>query len=179
MEKPSNYDSTPVQTGFKEPPAPGGHILGIVNAEYGTAKSSGNNMLTLSLDIAEGPHKNNYRELSERLGKDCYLKAYLLTDGDAVGRLKGAILAVEHSNPPFKFQWGEGSEKTLIRKLVGGNLRSKEYYKNDGSIGEVLEVGYLCGVETVRAGVPALKKKTIESTTEQSSTQTANNDLPF
>lgn len=188
MEKPSNYDSAKAETRgeFKKIPA-GGHILGIVGVENGktSAQSKGGvrNQLILSLDIAEGEFKNEYRKMTEKFGKPCYLKSYLPYEGTDVPFFKGAITSIEKTNG-FLWNW---DERTLVGKKVGANLREKEYINKNGELKTILEVAYLCSSDTIKEGVAVLPVKTATQAPAQSHATTAdsfangfnNDDLPF
>lgn len=162
MKKPDGYDSAEAKQGgvFRNPEA-GGYILGIVNTDMRKTKDEGRDMLVLSLDIADGEFKYFYRELSLKLSKDCYLKNYLVCEGDNVPFFKGAITAIEHSNPGFVFNF---DEKTLIKKLVGANLREEDYINKNNEVKSILKIAYLCGVESVRKGLPILEPKKLTDT---------------
>jgi hypothetical protein len=179
MEKPVGYDDTPAkQGGVFENPEAGGYVLGIVNAEMSKTKEAQKNMLILSLDIAEGKFKNFYRELSLKLEKDCYLKNYLVCEGDNVPFFKGAITSIEHSNTGFKFNF---DEKTLVKKLVGANLREEEYINGKGETKTILKIAYMCGVDTVKKGVPVLSVKALSgsNTKTKQPDPTSTYDCPF
>ena len=150
MEKPENWDSTPAETGgsFDNPKA-GGYVLKILDAEYGQAKNSGRNQIVITADIASGPYKGFYNELSEKINKGFFLNCYWGTDGKDTGRFKGNIESIEKSNAGFKFSF---DEKTLIGKLIGANLREEEY-ESKGKIRTKLSIGFCCPV----ADVPNLK----------------------
>lgn len=156
MHKPSSYDSAQPKTGTFQKVEAGPYILGICKAVE-TQSRAGDPMLVLSIDIADGPNKGNYRELSKRLNKDCLLKHYRLLTDSAADYLKGDIQAIEKSNPGYSFMF---DENTLTGKLVGGMLAEEEYY-SDGDIKTILKIRYLCPVENVNSGklqTPPLKK---------------------
>lgn len=157
MNKPNGYDSAPATT-FEGGgmPLPGAYVLGIIGAEC-KQSNNGNEMLVLSLDIVEGQYKNNYRNLGERLKKDCLLRHYRVTDSEkSLPYFKGDIKAIEDSNQGFKFNF---DEKTLRGKYVGGMLREEEYEKSSGEIATVLKIAFLCSVERVRSGALVVPKK--------------------
>lgn len=176
MNKPNGYDAAQATT-FEGGgmPLPGAYVLGIISAECKESRS-GNEMLVLSLDIVEGQYKNNYRNLGERLKKDCLLKHYRVTDTEqSLPYFKGDIKAIEESNPGFKFNF---DEKTLRGKYVGGMLREEEYEKSDGTIATVLKIAFLCSVEKVKSGTLVTpKKKEFDGYVPHQSTST--DDLPF
>jgi hypothetical protein len=148
MRKPDGYDGAEAKNaGFREPVA-GPCILGIIRATAGKS-DNGNPQLTIELDIADGPFKNFYREKSERFNQSWYLKHWQGTEGKSIPYFKGLIVAIEESNPGYKFDFNEA---TLSRKLIGGNLREEEYAKKDGSIGVRMKIAYLCSLQSVTTG---------------------------
>jgi hypothetical protein len=175
MHKPSNYDSVSAKTGTFQKVTPGPYILGICKAEE-TQSRAGDPMLVLSIDIADGPNKSNYRELSKRLNKDCLLKHYRLLTDNAADYLKGDIQAIEKSNPGFSFMF---DERALPGKFVGGMLAEEEYY-SDGDIKTILKIRYLCSVDDVHSGkliTPPLKK--LDTSFPPEDKPIAEDDLPF
>ncbi len=158
MYKPQGYDQAIPRTRISNFPIPGAYILGIVNAEEKISKG-GNQMLVLSLDIAEGNFKNFYSKFSKECGKNRILKHYRLLDNEnAAEYLKGDIQAIENSNTNFKFEFDENK---LIGKFVGAMLAEEEYLKQDQTIGTVLKIKYLCSVYDARSGkltIPEKKK---------------------
>jgi hypothetical protein len=149
LNKPAGYDSAEaVEGGFREP-KPGPCVLGVVKCEIET-KDDGHQQLAFQLDIAEGPLKNYYSIQSKRFGKNRLLRVWQKTDDDSLPYFKGLIDAFEKSNPGFKFEF---DEKSLEKKLIGGNLRAEEYDKGgEVIISPFLKVGYLCSVESVKNG---------------------------
>lgn len=174
MHKPSNYDSVKAKTGTFQRVEAGPYILGICKAIETTSRAN-DPMLVLSIDIADGPNKGNYRKLSERLNKDCLLKHYRLLTDNASDYLKGDIQAIEKSNSGFSFMF---NENTLVGKFVGGMLAEEEYYSN-GDIKTILKIKYLCSVEDVNSGkliTPPLKKLDTSFPPEDNYNE---DDLPF
>ena len=169
MFKPSNYDTEKERTFFDELPSAGPYVGKIIHAEEKQSKS-GNPMLVLSIDISEGQFKDYYKNLSDRISKDCFLKHYRVLTDENAGYLKGDILAIEHSNPGFIYNF---DETTLSGRLVGINIREEEYVANNGNIKISLKIVHLCGVVDVRNG----KIKTIKPKTFQS--KPVKNELPF
>jgi hypothetical protein len=178
MQKPVGYDQAQAQQfSGGDRLAAGPYVLGIVKAEEATSKS-GRPMIVFSLDIADGPNKNYYKQLGERLQKDCYLKHRRVTDGDQVNYFKGDIKAIEESNPGYTFNF---DERTLTRKLVGANLREEEY-ASGGDIKTSLKIAFLCPAQYVRDGkIKPLECKRIEQRSYASSQQSfaPTDDLPW
>jgi hypothetical protein len=164
MEKPNDYDSAEGIT-FQNKPEAGPYVFKIVNAETATAKESGNEMIVLSLDIAEGPFAGFYKKISEQYGKNKYIKHYRVTSN--VPYFKGDITSIEKSNPGFAFDF---DEKKLIGKVVGGNLREEEFIGNAG-IASSLKIAFLFPVADVNKIKP-MKPKLLPKKDETS-------DVPF
>lgn len=145
----------------------GGYKCTIVKAYEDTSKS-GRPMLDVCLDIADGDYKGYFsrlyrsrKELNDRDGKEtrwpCIM--YILADEEAVGRFKGAVKAIEESNPGYSWDGSGWDESTLKGKAVGAVFREEEYEKRDGSIGVSTRAAWLRNVDKVEeAPVPARKK---------------------
>lgn len=150
MNKPSGYDGTKAASfGFNGPSA-GPQVLGIVSAVVGRTKDNSKEKITLSFDIAKGEFKNFYRDLSDKHGKDCFLKYDQLTEGEkSLPYFKGMITAIEESNAGFTFNF---DEKTLTRKLVGAMLQEKHYINKLGAKKSILKVAFLCSIAKAESG---------------------------
>ena len=183
MQKPQGYETaeTKEYQGFNSP-TPGAYILGIISAEV-TQSKSGNNMLVLSLDIADGEFKGHYRRKQEQFGGNKLLKHRRVVDTEkSLPYFKGDIKAIENSNLGFKFDF---DERKLKGKLVGGMLGEKEFEGRDGEIATTLELSFLCSVDKVRSGElkpPKIKRldgSTLQSEYAQETMQEQEEDLPF
>lgn len=184
MEKPQNYEQAEAKINdgtFEQPPA-GGHVFKIVDAETKTS-AKGNEMLVLSLDITEGEFAGHYTKLSDKYAKPKYLRVFQLTGEEHTSYFKGVIKAIEESNVGFIFDF---DEKKLIGKKVGGNLREEEFLPDgETEVKVALKIGFLCSVQSVREGLPIMKRKTLSvtknapSTTAPSSSAPKDDDLPF
>ena len=161
MQKPTGWESTQAATGGQQPrPPAGGCVLGVVKISEEPSKA-GEDMITLFLDIARGPFKNYYRDMTERLKKDCYLRYYQKTTGEkSLPFFKGMITSFEESNPGFDWQW---ETQSLVRRLVGANLREEEYTNKQGKTRLGLKIAYLCSVESVEKGLPLLDPKLLDA----------------
>jgi hypothetical protein len=174
MFKPSNYDTEEPKTFSNENPVAGPYIAKIISAEETNSKA-GNKMLVLSIDIAEGPFKSFYSDLSNRVTKNCLLKHYRVLSEDNAGYLKGDILAIEHSNEGFKYDF---NEKSFEGKFVGINLREEEYKASDGNIKISFKILHLCGVPDVKKGaIKAPKPKLLAM--QAQSREAGSDDLPW
>lgn len=182
MNKPNGYDESEAKVGGDFPsPQAGGYVAKAIGAET-KISSNGNEMLVVTVDIAEGEFKDHFTKLSEKFDKSIYPTIYQLTQGDHVSYFKGLISAFEHSNPNFKFNF---DEKTLIGKRIGVNLREEEYLNKDNELKSILKVAYFCSAEEARAGLPVLDKKLLsgkkpsKQATVDSVPSPKDDDLPF
>ncbi len=173
---------------FENPPS-GGYVFEVLEVSD-KASESGKAMVTLSLDIAEGPHAGAFEN---------YPKKYRqLVNGESLAYFKAMIKAFMESNPPgltkeIIFTQRDGSkgfDPSRLRGLrIGGNLREAEYMKQETSEVKVgTEIGYLGAVKDVPAMKPQpLKKlrgapvatKPFQPTRPGNVPPPAEDDLPF
>lgn len=136
---------------------PGGYICGIVRAEDVPEKE----YLRIEFDIADGPFKNYFRNMRERLALDSWLAAGVLYRSykeSALPFFKQFVTCVQVSNAGYVFK---NDEATLARKLFGVVMGEEEYEKNDGTVGVRLKASAVRSVKAIREGdfkVPAIKK---------------------
>jgi len=186
MQVINGWDSVVVKE-FGNDPRAGGHVLGCLASDETLSKEKidrpPQKMLLLKFDICEGPFKNYYRELSQKLGKGCYLRKYVITEGEQVARFKGVITSFEKSNLGFKWNW---DEKKLIRLKIGACLQAQPYINAQGFQNEVLKIFYFCSTERVYAGdVKIPPPLPLENNNRQSNDEPYNipahndDDLPF
>lgn len=183
MQKPSGYDEAQATIGGQSPKPPaGGTVLGVIRVSEELSKA-GDDMITLFLDIAQGPFKNHFRNLGKHLNKDCYLRYYQKTQGEkSVPFLKGMITSFEESNPGFDWQW---DAQSLVHHLVGANLREEEYVNANGQHRLGLKIAHLCSVKSVEEGkLPVLAPKLLEGSFDgqpehRHQLNAPQDDLPF
>ena len=177
MNKPNEYDTAEAKKqggDFPQPPI-GGHVLKVVNA-IETKSSAGNQMLVLYFDIAEGEFANHYKELTEKIEKDAYLRQYQLTEGTHISYFKGLIELFELCNTGFKFNF---DERSLIGKRIGANLREEEYLNKEDEVKTSLKIGYFTSILEVRDGLKPMKKKLLqEKKVDAPVSQTSPEDKP-
>lgn len=149
MEKPVGYDQAEsADSGRMQPPGRP-YIFGVVGVSIQPKKDgSGERVMHLNLDIAEGPFKNYFTKLSQKANKDRTLRFFQGVDGKSLFHFKGLITSFEKSNN-IKFDW---NEKILLGKKIGGNSYEKEYQRGDGTIGTFLEIEHLCSTHHVTNG---------------------------
>lgn len=126
---------------------PGGYVCGIVRAEDVPDKE----YLRIEFDIAEGPYKNYFRELRDRLALDKWPGGGVLVRSykpKAQPFFKAFLTSVQCSNPGYAFN---NDESTLTRKLVGLVLGEEEYEYN-GEIKTRLRVQSVRSVKAIRDG---------------------------
>lgn len=138
---------------------PGGYVCGIVRAE----DVPGKEYLRIEFDIADGPFKNYFRNMRDRLALDGWPAAGVLYRSykeSALPFFKQFITSVQVSNAGYVFK---NDESTLVRKLFGVVMGEEEYEKNDGTVGTRLKAATVRSVKAIREGdfkVPAIKKLT-------------------
>lgn len=136
---------------------PGGYVCGIVRAEDVPEKE----YLRIEFDIADGPHKNYFRGMRDRLALDSWPAAGVLYRSykeSALPFFKQFVSCVQASNAGYVFK---SDEATLARKMLGVVLSEEEYEKNDGTVGVRLKASAVRSVKAIRDGdfkVPAIKK---------------------
>lgn len=157
MKQFKDYDSVQAYADIPQLPR-GGYICKIMGAEEKT--NSNGTYLDICVDIAEGEFKeffaNDYRrQTSEDKKWHCH---YLLNepkddgseqDGWTKRKFKTFINVLEDSNDGYHFDWDESKFKG---KLFGGLFNMREYRKNDGSVGEAINLARVIAVEKIRNG---------------------------
>lgn len=157
----NDYDTTEAKemTPFEQPPT-GGYVLKVVDYSTDSAKN-GRPMITLLLDIAEGPHAGAFAK---------YPKAYRqMLDGDSLPYFKAMIKYFSESNPEGRmreviFTQKNGSKGFDPAKLmdlrIGGNLGEVEYIKQaTGELKVGTEVRFLGAVKDVPSMRPLPLKR--------------------
>ena len=191
MEKIEGYETAQALTGEYERLKSGGYICKIIAAKEEKSKS-GNRMLTIALDIAEGEHKGFFMKRWEELRKEIndpnkevkYPSAgvyHQMLEGNekAIGFLKGLMTSLEASNPKFKWDW---DEKKLVGLRCGAIFGEEEYEKLDGSIGTSCKVKFIRTIKCIQDNnfkVPELKKLPEKGDAAEFSGAADNDDLPF
>lgn len=168
-----DWNSVEEAKGFEKLPA-GGYICGITAVEDVPSKE----YLKFEFDIAEGEHKNRFRNLYEAKGfwAANFIKSY---KEKAQGFFKKMLTAFEKSNAGFKFI---DDEKTFKRKLIGLVLGYEEYTGADGSTKERLIVTDFLSVDEIRQGkftVPELKRLNDNNGSDAFAADEEDDDLPF
>lgn len=187
MNKPKNYDETQALTESRVLPA-GGYVCKIMSVEE-TKSKAGNEMLVISLDIAEGEFKDFYKEkykADTRKNKKWGCVVYQLTldiDGNCSRGFKGFTTSVEESNDGFKIEWGDNFCNGFKDKLVGGLFGKEEFEANDGNIVKATKCRFFRSVKSIRDGdfkIPEDKPFNSDSKKPAYAVSTVDeDDLPF
>lgn len=157
----NNYDSTEAKDPqpYENPPS-GGYVFQVV--EVGTEPArNGRPMVTLGLDIAEGPYAGAFAKFPKAVRQ--------MMDGDSLPYLKAMNNHFAASNPPARmasviFKQRDGTTgydpKALMGLRVGGNLGEAEYIKKEtGEVKIGTEVRFLGPVADVPKMKPLALKK--------------------
>lgn len=166
----------------------GGYKCKILKAEE--VSYSWGNVMVISFDIAEGEHKDFYKENYNNQDKDKEKKwkgTYRLNlpngksekaDEFNARQFKTFIAAVEKSNSGYKWSW---DEKTLKDKMVG-LVFGEEEWEMDGKSGMCVRARYaaeVAGIENAKAPQPKYKNGNTPQLNSQSQQQEEDDDLPF
>lgn len=182
MKMPNGYSEVQARTGAREQLPAGGYVCRIRGAREET--NNGYWQLVIAFDVHEGDKAGifdrRYKD-DMQANKDAkwpaagthrvFVMDYNNRD-QCSPEFKGLITSVEESNPGFVMQWGEGTERTLIGKLIGIVFREEEFMLQDGSgIGVTTKPMYACSVERIRDGVKIPKRKLISGTGQAKAAQ--------
>lgn len=127
MQKPNNYDETPVQGQFT-PVELGGHKL-VIKQVNETKSKTGKNMIVVFFDFAQDDTQPGY--FAERFKNDIrpdkkwpnQATQYISTE-DNEGKCNKAFktfnTCIEHSNTGFTVQWGDNFGAQFKGKKIGG-----------------------------------------------------------
>ena len=170
MKMPNGYSDVQARTGAREQLPAGGYVCRIRVAREAT--NSGYWQFVIAFDVHEGDKAGifdrRYKD-DMQANKDAkwpaagthrvFVMDYNNRD-QCSPEFKGLITSVEESNPGFVMQWGDGSERSLVGKLIGIVFREEEFMLQDGSgIGVTTKPMYACSVQRVRDGVKVPKRK--------------------
>ncbi|MCM1545147.1 MAG: hypothetical protein NC110_07610 [Ruminococcus sp.] len=156
----NNYAETKAYTEREKIPA-GGYICVIKAAEekeYNTANGTFRNLL-ISFDVTEGDFKNYYaNDYRSQQGEDKRWKGVVrlsvaTDDGSerdewTKSRFKGAMEAIEESNPGYHWDWDEAK---LKGKKIGVLLQNREWEFN-GNTGWTAQPHLIVSVDKIREG---------------------------
>lgn len=184
MEKPKNYDETPVFADSKILP-PGGYICKIKQVNEMKSRS-GKEMIAILLDIVEGDYKDFYEEkfkADTRTDKKWGCVVYQLThdnEGNASRGFKSFNTSVEESNDGFKTVWGNDYSKVLKGKFIGGLFRREQFETTDGRKAFSTKCFAFRSVNTIKKGVevPA-DKLLVDNKASNSSNKVSDSSASF
>ena len=173
------YDGYKAQQNSSKPDnLPAGLYVGVCKGARVEETSWGGQRLILALDVAEGEHKDHYQNLLDWEQKNgSYTPKWKgsfrmnVPTGDGSEKdawtkrsFEGNIWCIEQSNPGYKFDF---NEQSLKGKLVGLNVRNKEWEYNDMT-GWTTEIGRLEPVDDVRSGkAKVMKDRPLQNSTSQ------------
>jgi hypothetical protein len=156
----SDFETTEAKEGGQfDPPEPGGQVMIVLEVSEKPSKA-GNDMVTLSLDIAEGEHAGAFQKFPK--------KFFQQVNGDNLAYFKAMINYFAASNPANKMNQVIFKQKdeslgfdgsALVGMRVGANLREAEYQDQQGAVKVGIEVGHLCAVRDVPNLKPMPLKK--------------------
>lgn len=168
MRKPSDWENTKgVGQSFKRLPV-GGYVCKVMKANENSVK--GKEVLEVYFDIAEGDYAGFYKESydsdtrKEKKWNGLYTVFLKKKDGSTNPFFKSFITSIEESNG-IQFNWNVDQLKGL---LFGGVFYGREYTKNDGSVGKIVEVHHAQSVDSIRKGdytVPELEQAKASAST--------------
>lgn len=195
MILPNDFDSAKSfdgRGGFTPLPI-GPHVCRIIGARCTTSRS-GNEMIEIAFDIAEGGEfdgrfQNRFNEsrvmrADAKWPNDGMFRTGILTaDGKTSGYFKGLITAIEESNAGYSFKATGANEETLKGKMIGFNFGEEEFRGNDGKIRTSVKAFYAISVKTAREGIEPPRKKEYrpkpgDALTSQGFTEVPESDLP-
>lgn len=163
----------------------GGYICKILDAVIKTTKN-GNEMLVISIDIAEGEYKGFYQsEYTSQNREDKYWKGvvrYFLPEEDGSekdaftkSRFKAFTNAVEESNPHYHWDWNEGG---LKGKFIGMITRNEEW-EYEGKTGFTVKPFMLISVDRINKNDFRLPPDKYLNGSAPTIPPIQKNDLPF
>ena len=172
----SDYESTKSYSDYQTLPR-GGYVMQIKDAAV--HENSRGQYVVVQCDVAEGEFQGFFsqdyeNQQTENKKWHCnYLFSVPLDngteeDGWTKRKFKTFVEALEGSNSGYEFDW---DEKKFAGLFIGGIFNEREYEKDDGSVGSVINFAKVVPVDKVRSGdykVP--KDKTLKKTSEESPT---------
>lgn len=158
MQKPKDYDNVQAYGEFT-PLKLGGHVCKIMQVVVTKSKTTGRDMLEISLDIAEGEQKDYFAQSYKsdtRENKKWGCVVYQLindSDGNTSRAFKSFITSVENSNMGFKVAWGNNFAACFKGKLVGGIFGREQYLNSYNEKKFSTKCMQFRSVEAIRNGV--------------------------
>ena len=138
MIKPKDWEAAPKYNESRSLPA-GGYVCVILKAEETVSKSSGNPMVNVYLDIAEGEYakffndkfKRNHSPDKAKWGCISYIPQFT-KEGSTAPAFKSFVCAVEDSNNGFHVSWDDTFCEKLKGKRLGVVFEREEFEDRNG-----------------------------------------------
>jgi hypothetical protein len=172
LRKPMGYDAAEtMEVGTFRAIPPGWYPAVILNVAEGETPN-GSPFIEFAVDIIDGEYIRYYKKEFDSQRPVNGEKRWrgtvrYFTTEKAVGMLKGAIKAIEESNPGYTFDWDEAKVKG---KKVGLGIHREEYEATDGKIKTATRPYALCAIQKVISGeMPEPKDKPLDTTKRNSS----------
>jgi len=170
MRQMDGYDKVQAQDGnFERLPA-GGYVCAIKSARVEASKN-GNDLLIVAFDIIEGDHQGHFqKDFDRRKGAQrpgyaneakwggVYRQLLCGKDGLPNPFFKGMMVAIENSNPGYKWDWNEGA---LKGKRIGFVFGDEEYLSQKGDVRTIAKPRWPRSVDEIRKGVTPPPLKTL------------------
>lgn len=137
--------------------------------------------MMLSVEIVSGEHKGHYTKTSDN--NDVRYGVLFVNYGNdqfnSIGKFKGFVTALEHSNPGFK--WDGTNEFAFIQKRIGIVFGEKERECN-GAIYTNVVPRYPISLERLNSGdytIPKKKTVAVSAPADNGMTKVENEKLPW
>lgn len=188
ITRPSDYATAAATMGGEYEKIPvGGHVCVIRSAKCDKTRT-GKDMIVLAIEIAEGTSLDGfYKRTFERVKSfnpdakwpGVYNSVIANDDGSTNPMFKGLMVAIEESNPGYKWDW---SESSLAGKRVGFNFGEEEYVNRHGEVKTNIKPRFPASVKSVRDGLIPLQTKKLQTASVGGASftpQPPSSDLPF
>ena len=144
----------------------GNYLCKILNAKCENSKS-GNPMLILQFDIAEGDFKDYYRqsfETNKKVDANTTFKGvfYQNMTGASLKFYKGVLTSIEKSNN-IKIDGENGFDSEILKgKVFLGRFGEEEYLGNDNQVKAITKLRFISSTD--KKDLPILDKMTLKDT---------------
>lgn len=178
MQKTNDYENVEGFAGDFEVLKLGGKKCIIRQAREEKSKT-GNDMLVIEFDIAEGENKGFYQRQYDRSADNVKWKGVhrlmlLDNEGKTNKFFKGFITSVEESSSGFKWDW---KEELLKGKLFGG-VFGREQFEKDGELKMTTKLRFIRSIKDIEK-VEAPEDKMLKKEFYPVSENEPESDLPF
>lgn len=151
----------------------GNYLCKILNAKCENNKS-GNPMLIIQFDIAEGEFKDYYRqmyEMNKKNNTDVKFKGvhYQNMTGNALKFYKGFLTSIEKSNS-IKLDGENGFDSEILKgKVFLGRFGEEEYLNNENQVKVMTKLRFVSSTD--KKDLPILDKITLKDTPKKQNEQ--------